>query len=193
MPWKILSLFGSPHREGTSSRLHNVFLESFEGKADILRVHAYDKNINPCTACGYCRDRLDCIFRDDMNLLYEEFLSADFITISSPLYFSSLTGPLKILIDRCQALWEMSRRDKQPPGKRRAGLFIAVGGGNYHDMFRPAVTVIRHFFKSLGFEPCEEDYILIPNLDYQTEGDVPEAFLQKALEDRKSTRLNSSH
>ena len=127
-------------------------------------MHVYDMHIHPCTGCGFCSDRIDCIFKDDMINAYEILLDADVVSISSPLYFSSLTGSLKCFIDRCQVFWELQKRQREQQ-KKKYGFFISVGGGDYPRMFEPSVTVVRHYFNTLGCNFNENDYLLYGSLD----------------------------
>ena len=121
-------------------------------------------HIHPCTGCGYCSDRVYCIFKDDMINAYEILLNADYVSISSPLYFSSLTGSLKCFIDRCQVFWELQKRSRAQQ-KKKFGFFISVGGGEYPRMFEPSMTVVRHYFNTLGCDFDEKDYLLYEKLD----------------------------
>lgn len=134
--------------------------------------------IQPCTGCGFCADRVSCIFNDDMTAAYRSLVDADIVSISSPLYFSSLTGSLKCFIDRCQVFWELQKRSREPQ-KKKYGFFISVGGGDYPRMFEPSITVVRHYFNTLGCVFNEEDYLMYGRLD---KGDqVPQDLIDNAV------------
>lgn len=162
----VLAVFGSPRPGGNSSVLHEAFLHPFEteGSAALTKIHVYDEDIRPCTACGHCRDMEECIFDDAMAPLYPLIRGARLLSLSSPLYFSSFPGPLKNFIDRCQVLWESRERGSITDAKK-TGIFLATGGGNYRDMFLPSVTSVRHFFRSLGCSFLPKDFILVPDCD----------------------------
>lgn len=174
---KALAVFGSPRREGNSSRLHEAFLAELGG-VELTRLHVYEMDILPCTACGHCRGEFGCIHDDGMSGLYEAIGGCDLLSISSPLYFSSLSAPLKAFVDRCQVFWELSEREPEKIRKKQ-GLFIAVGGADYPRMFDPAVTVMRHFFKTIGCEFREEDCLLVRGVDGD-ETVLPGEALEKA-------------
>ncbi|MCP4134315.1 MAG: flavodoxin family protein [bacterium] len=165
----ILSLFGSPRQESFSSRIHSAFLTPFE-QADISikKISVHKKEIKPCIACGYCRDRWGCIHNDDMTELYDLIKEAGAVSVSSPVYFSGLPGPLKNLIDRCQVLWEAKRRDEalfnEEFGQKK-GFFISSGGSEYKNMFKAPIIVLRHFFNTINTSFDEKDYIFIQNTD----------------------------
>jgi multimeric flavodoxin WrbA len=170
----VLALFGSPHRRGFSSALHDMFLERLAASGCIVRrVHVYDEEIAPCIACGHCRERFECIHRDAMEPLYGPLLEAGAITISSPVYFSSFPGQLKNLIDRCQVIWEKNRRDAAPPERKR-GYLVLTSGKSYPNVFTPSITVARHFFNTLNCACSEEDFFLLPDTEGM-EGPPPES------------------
>jgi multimeric flavodoxin WrbA len=177
---RILSIFGSPRRNGCTNAIHDSFLEAFAEGFIIRRVYAYEAKIHPCTACSLCDDSLACVFKDDMTGLYEELLSSDMITVSSPLYFSSLTGPLKNFIDRCQAIWAYSNRGETI--RKKTGFFISAGGSNYAGMFDPAVSIMRYFFNTVGGVTNENDYLLFPDIDYTSASGLPKDIIIQARE-----------
>lgn len=176
---KVLALFGSPRKNGISSALHEAFLKSLEGASAIKRLHAYDMSINPCTACNHCSIKRECIFSDDMNAVYDEIEAADLVSISSPVYFSSLSGQLKIIIDRCQLIWEANKQEPSEYGKK-LGFFISAGGSNYKNMFLPSVTTIRHFFNSTGITYREKDFLLVPDTEKFSGKTIPGHLLDKS-------------
>lgn len=160
-----LSIYGSPRSEGFSSTLHNEFLKAFEEKGiKIVKIFPYKSDINPCIACGNCRDKPQCIYNDDMTEIYSLIREADFITISSPLYFSSFPSPLKGLMDRCQLIWEELRRTDSVK-KRKQGFFISTGGADYNNMFAGVLMGIKHYFNSIGVTFSAENTVLLPGAD----------------------------
>ncbi len=157
----ILAIFGSPRKQGISSSLHEIFLKAFNGDIKVTKIFIYEENILPCNACGICANEEKCPINDSMQKIYSLIKSADLISISSPLYFSSLPGQLKNFIDRCEIFWN-NRIDI----KRRSGFFISTAGNSgYKNMFLPSVTVIRHFFKTVEASCLEDDFILFPGTD----------------------------
>ncbi|MCU0843454.1 MAG: flavodoxin family protein [Spirochaetes bacterium] len=187
---KVLALFGSPRKTGASSTLHESLLAAL-GPAEVKRVFLYDVAIHPCTACGHCTTRKECVFSDDMTPLYDALEEADLLSISMPLYFSSPPGPLKLFIDRSQVLWE-SRRRGERTGKRQTGNLLCTGGASYRNMFLPTITIIRHFFNALEFVYRREDFLLCANMEGRHAGDIPEKYLSGARRLGTSFRLRLS-
>ncbi|MBN1531129.1 MAG: flavodoxin family protein [Spirochaetes bacterium] len=161
----VVALYGSPHRRGFSSALHDILLERLASSGwTIRRVYAYDESIAPCTDCGFCRDRFECVHRDAMESLYGPLCDAGAITVSSPVYFSSFPGQLKNLIDRCQVVWEKNRRSGGMPARKR-GYLILTSGRSYPNVFSPSIIVARHFFNTMNCAFDEGEYFLLPDTE----------------------------
>ena len=161
----VLSIYGSPHHEGVSSRAHDLFLARVKDAGiTVEKIYAYDAHIQPCTDCGVCSSEPRCMHDDDMTIIYDLLDRVQGITISSPVYFSSLPGPLKNIVDRCQLIWEKQRR-KPVAGTVMAGFFIATAGSDYPGVFKQSTTVIRHLYNTLGCSFDESDFGLIPDVD----------------------------
>jgi len=176
----ILSIFASPFKKGYSSEIHDIFLSEFIDQGlEVRRVYVYDLNISSCTACGYCRKASECIIQDDMAFLYDDIRNADLITISSPVYFSSVPGRLKDLIDRCQVLWNQTKREKKS-FVLKDGFFMSIGGAVYENMFTASILTVRHLFNTVNAVSDRDDYILLSGSDDFDE--LPAETRKKALE-----------
>lgn len=176
---RVLALFASPRKTGASSTLHESFLSGL-GRASVRRVHLYDLDIRPCTACGHCVSHRGCIFTDDMTPMYDALDEAHILSISMPLYFSAPPGPLKLFIDRTQVLWESARRGERRRKNPGTGVLICTGGARYRNMFHPSVTIIRHFFNSSGFEYNRRNFLLYAGMEGFTGSTIPAKCLSRA-------------
>ena len=172
-----VALFGSPKKRGHSAALHEAFISGMGPVTAPERLFLYDLNIGPCDGCGHCREAFFCPLDDDMPRLYSLLRDASLVTISSPLYFSGPPAPLKCFIDRCQALWEAARRGEMAAAGK-TGHLIVTGGSQYDGMFAPMVTIIRHFYNSIGCSFYEEEYLLVPGIDAR--GCVPGEVIESA-------------
>lgn len=98
---KVLLINGSPHSEGTTYRaLKEVAntLESLDVSTEIITIG--DKKIFGCSACGACIKTGKCIKNDIVNEIIAKIQQADGLVIGSPVYYASLNGTLKCLLDR---------------------------------------------------------------------------------------------
>ncbi len=103
---KILVLNASPKGEKSNTyRLTKAFLEgmSEDGEAMETREMAVNRlNIHSCLGCFSCWNKTPgkCCIADDMAGVIEAMLWADVTVWSFPLYYFSVPGPMKNLIDR---------------------------------------------------------------------------------------------
>lgn len=104
---KVLIAVGSPRKRGNSSTLAaQVASGAKAGGAQVETFHLHGMNIKPCTACGGCRNKthVDCVLKDDMQMLYPKLRGADAIVIASPIYWFTFSAQTKLFIDRWYGL-----------------------------------------------------------------------------------------
>lgn len=109
---KVLVINGSPKGKGSNSyKLTKAFLEgmelgvgSMEGEDPVcveeIQVNRLD--LKPCLGCFSCWNKTpgQCCIQDDMKQVIEKLLWADVTIWSFPLYYFTVPGGLKNLIDR---------------------------------------------------------------------------------------------
>lgn len=98
----ILVINGSP-KGGRSNtyRLTSAFLEGI-GEKSVKEYSVSQLDIKPCLGCFSCWNKTPgkCCISDDMQKIISDMLWADTILWSFPLYYFSVPGPLKNLMDR---------------------------------------------------------------------------------------------
>jgi len=68
------------------------------------KISLRDNTIHFCVACDTCqREGGRCVQKDDMAQILEKMISADVIVMATPVYFYSMSGQMKTLIDRTYA------------------------------------------------------------------------------------------
>ncbi len=106
---KILLINGSPKGKTSNSlRLANAFIQGLRTeteKAESVTIEELDLaslKISPCRGCFSCWKNTpgECCIKDDMQMIIEKELEADLIIWSFPLYYFSVPGLLKNMIDR---------------------------------------------------------------------------------------------
>ena len=102
---KILAINGSPKGERSNTwQLAKAFIEGLNhaGENELREVAVNQLEIKPCLGCFACWNKTpgSCCLRDDMASVIENMLWADVILWSFPLYYFSVPGPLKNLMDR---------------------------------------------------------------------------------------------
>ena len=98
---KVLVISSSPRKNGNSERLCQAFAEGArQAGHDVEVICLRDYNLNYCIACYACNDLGRCVQEDGMNELAEKMKSADVIAFGTPVYFYTMSGQLKVFIDR---------------------------------------------------------------------------------------------
>lgn len=110
---KILIISSSPRKNANSDLLCNEFKKGASEVGHIVeKISLQDKNINFCKACYACKKLKKCIQKDDVNEILEKMQEADVLVFATPVYFYSMCGQMKTLIDRTVPLYEkMNNKD----------------------------------------------------------------------------------
>ena len=124
----ILILNGSPRRNGRTNKLVNSFIKGAEVNNEIIQFHIYDMDIKGCKGCESCRRNGHCIQKDDMGQIYEAFRNADVVVFASPVYFWTITGPLKTVTDRLYAILTSKGYGEF---RKESLLIMTAGGADY--------------------------------------------------------------
>ena len=105
---KILALMGSPRKGKNTDKLLEYLLDGLNKEEyNIEKINLIDKKINYCTGCDYCGHVEACVEKDDMTYIYEGFDTSDIIILAAPIYFNSINGLTKNMVDRCQRYWSL--------------------------------------------------------------------------------------
>lgn len=101
MKKKVLILSASPRRGGNSDYLCDRFMVGAqEAGHEVEKIFVRDKKINFCSGCGACNTTHRCVQKDDMAEILDKMVAADVLVLGTPVYFYSMDGQLKTLIDR---------------------------------------------------------------------------------------------
>lgn len=114
MKKKILVISASPRKGGNSDLLCDQFVSgATEAGHQIEKLSLCDSKINFCTACDACqRNGGRCVHKDDMAEILDRMISADVIVMATPVYFYTMNGQMKTLIDRTYARYtEISNKE----------------------------------------------------------------------------------
>lgn len=79
-------------------------------------VSLKDKNIQFCKGCLACQKLGHCVINDDANAITEKMQEADVIVWASPVYYYEMSGQMKTLIDRANALFATGKNFKEVYG-----------------------------------------------------------------------------
>lgn len=98
---KVLIISGSPRKNGNSDILCDEFEKgASEAGHQVEKIRLQEKKIGYCMACYYCKNTKECMQKDDMTEIIAKLIGADVIVLATPVYFYSMDGQLKTMIDR---------------------------------------------------------------------------------------------
>ncbi len=98
---KVLMLNGSPHKNGTTFRaLSEIKKELNLNGIETEIITVGDKEITGCIACCACVNTGKCFKNDIVNEIIDKLKEADGLVVGSPVYYASMNGSLKSLLDR---------------------------------------------------------------------------------------------
>jgi multimeric flavodoxin WrbA len=143
---KTLIYNGSPKRNGDTAALVHELAAHLDGEVKILSV---DDRISPCIDCRYCWEHAGCTIFDEMEVAYPYLEACDNIVIASPIWFSSLSGPLLNMTSRIQTKWAGTYfRKEAVTSKVKNGVIILVGAEPGTEVIptQTALTIMKYMY-----------------------------------------------
>ena len=136
------SLSGTRHTRKLCDQFAKGATESLNN-VEILELRG--KKINYCLGCNTCqRNGGTCVYKDDVPEILEKMIKADIIVLASPIYFYSITGQIKTLIDRSYAKFNLlSNKDF---------YFILSCAAPYEEPYKNDLDIAINSFR--GFIKC---------------------------------------
>jgi multimeric flavodoxin WrbA len=151
----ILILSGSPVRGGSTEilleRIAEGIKHSLVQPVTTETVRLNDYQYLPCQSCGESPEPEYCIFKDEIEPVYDLYVNCDIVLFGSPIYFDTVSAQSKLFIDRCNCLRpaDFSENPEHPfkkvLTKKRLGAMVLVGGERQD--IECARKVIAGFFK----------------------------------------------
>lgn len=148
MSKNIVILNGAARRQGSTNQLVQAFAEGARSAGHHVReFYLEGMHIQSCKGCLHASNvpTHPCSQRDDMDQIYAAFADCDVVVFASPVYFWTITGPLKTAADRFYASLECLGYDGFV---RECVLLMTAGGSDYSQ----AVTWYRTYERNLGWK-----------------------------------------
>jgi multimeric flavodoxin WrbA len=104
---RILVVSSSPRKDSNSEILADNIAEAAAGAgAQVEKVQLAHMKIGFCRGCDACQKSPEtpCVQKDDMAGILEKMRAADAFVLASPIYFFSMSGQMKVFLDRTYAL-----------------------------------------------------------------------------------------
>lgn len=104
---KVLVIHASPRAKGNSDLLCDAFIRGAEESGHSAeKISLREKEIHPCRACYACFKTGHCVQNDDMAGILQKVEAADVLVLASPTYFLTMSGQMKVFIDRLLPKWQ---------------------------------------------------------------------------------------
>lgn len=158
---RVLGINGSPRAGGNTDIIIDKILEAArDNGASVDKIVINGLDLKYCQECDEPDENGSCNFKDDMSMVYKKFKEADAVILASPIFFGSISGQAKVMIDRFQCAWRAKyilKKDAFP--EKKIGAFIAVGASDRKDFFKSAGSIVKNLFATLNIEYKEELFI----------------------------------
>jgi multimeric flavodoxin WrbA len=151
---RIVLLNGSPRADSSVSLLLRELAAGAESAGAAPETFVcHELHVRPCVACGPDATDGYCIFHDDMDRVYAALEAAHAIVVGTPVYFDSVSGPMKLLFDRCNCITPLVTT---PEGEKclpkwprtRRGVFVTAHSADHPREM--AERSVRGFMKWVG-------------------------------------------
>ena len=106
MSKKILIISTSMRKNGNSDLIARAFAKGAEEAGNTVEIVSLaDKQIAFCRGCFACQKTGRCIINDDAIGITEKIAEAEVVVWATPIYYYEMTGQMKTMIDRANALF----------------------------------------------------------------------------------------
>ena len=132
MSKKVLIVSSSPRKNGNSETLADAFANGArEAGHSVETVRLREKQIGFCKGCLACLKLGHCVIQDDAVEIAAKMHGADVLVFATPVYYYSVCGQLKTMLDRANPLfgsdyaftrriyWQRRRRTGAQPSTAR--------------------------------------------------------------------------
>lgn len=103
---KIVVLSTSLRSNSNSEKLAEAFADGAEAAGHVVeRIRLAGKKIQFCIGCLACQKTGKCVLADDVQAITDKVREADVVVFATPIYYYEMSGQMKTLIDRMNALY----------------------------------------------------------------------------------------
>lgn len=133
---KVIVISTSLRNGSNSGMLAERFAEGAAAAGnEVEKISLAGKDIRFCRGCFGCKELGRCVIKDDVNDIMAKVMDADVIAWATPVYYYEMSGQMKTLIDRMNAMYGRDYRfrdvyllataaddDENTPKRAEAGL-----------------------------------------------------------------------
>ena len=110
---KVLIISSSLRPNSNSEILAKSFFDGAKVNNDVELISLKNKTINFCKGCLACGKLHKCVIKDDSNEIVEKMANADVIVWATPVYYYSMSGLMKTMIDRANPLYSVDYKFRE--------------------------------------------------------------------------------
>ncbi len=105
---RVIVISTSLRLDSNSDMLADRFVEGAKVAGnEVEKISLVGKNIQFCKGCMACQKLGKCIINDDVNDIMAKVLEADVVVWATPIYYYEMSGQMKTLIDRMNAMYPL--------------------------------------------------------------------------------------
>lgn len=105
---KVIVISTSLRVGSNSDMLVDKFTEgALHAGHDVEKISLAGKNISFCRGCLACQKLGRCVIDDDANGIMLKVLNADVVVWATPIYYYEMSGQMKVMIDRMNAMYPL--------------------------------------------------------------------------------------
>ncbi len=106
MSKNIVIISSSFRKNGNSELLAKAFADGTKKAGNQVEVICLsEKTIGFCKGCLACQTSGHCVIADDAGAITEKMCQSDVIVFATPIYYYEMSGQLKTMLDRANALF----------------------------------------------------------------------------------------
>ena len=107
MSKNVLIISSSPRKGGNSEALAAAFAKGAqEAGNQVETVYLREKQYGLCKGCLACQKLGRCVIKDDAVAIAAKMHDADVLVFATPVYYYSVSGQLKTMLDRANPLFD---------------------------------------------------------------------------------------
>ena len=150
---KILILNGAGKKNGNTAALIEAFKTGAEESGnEVKEFYLHSMNIKGCLDCQGCArkpqgDPAPCVQKDDMQQIYDAYLDCDVVVFATPVYWFTISGQLKMAVDRLYAI----QRSHGFDAPKKETVFLMTSGAPA-EMNPQPIEWYQTFEKGMGWK-----------------------------------------
>lgn len=106
---KVIVISTSLRTGSNSDMLADQFIQGARDAGhEVTKIALVGKDIAFCRGCLACQKLGRCAINDDANAIMQQVLEADVVCWATPIYYYEMSGQMKVLIDRMNAMYALN-------------------------------------------------------------------------------------